>query len=232
MKKSAIALMLTAAVVSSVPAQAAGKLSVTQENFHVIDNYGLTGYAYAKVENIGDKPITVNAGLLEILDKEGDAITSVDYMNPLPSVLQPGEYGYAYFRTDISGVESADDVDDYILTISGKSEIEKEVNRLPAEGSFALDVSEGYWTSDFMYATVTNNTDEILYNVQVVLSLLDAEGNILLVEDSSLYNTGIAPGSTVVVREEIYSSTMDYFDANGLTPAQVDVIAYTENYLD
>ena len=57
----------------------AGKLSVAQENFHVVSYWGTYGYAFAKVENIGDKPIKVNAGVLEIFDENGDALTSSDY---------------------------------------------------------------------------------------------------------------------------------------------------------
>ena len=57
---------------------AAGKLSVTQENFHHITGFWNYGYAYAKVENVGDKPIKVNAGVLEMYDENGEVIADPD----------------------------------------------------------------------------------------------------------------------------------------------------------
>ena len=64
----ALALLLCAA---SLPALAAGKMTVAQENFHVTDGYSVYGYALAKVENTGDKPVEFSAGLLEIYDEAG-----------------------------------------------------------------------------------------------------------------------------------------------------------------
>ena len=60
-------------------ALSAGKLLVDQENFLVVTSFWTYGYVFAKVSNAGDKPIKVNAGVLEIYDEAGDAITSSDF---------------------------------------------------------------------------------------------------------------------------------------------------------
>ena len=121
LKKIGLFSVIPIAILSTTTVFAAGKLNVPQENFIVTDLYNVYGYAYAKVENIGDKPMVVNAGLLEIFDTAGDTITSEDYMAAYAKNLQPGEYTYVKMYSRIEDVE-ASDVDDYLLTITGKSE--------------------------------------------------------------------------------------------------------------
>ena len=89
MKKFVVLVLALLLCMSSVSAFAAGKLSVVQENYYTIEGYSTYGYGYAKVQNIGDKPIKVNAGLLEIFDENGDPITSTDYMHKYAEYLEP-----------------------------------------------------------------------------------------------------------------------------------------------
>jgi len=218
-----LVLMLCASLSTAF---AAGKLNVVQENFHTVPDYSTYSYAYAKVENSGDKAIKVNAGVLEIYDEAGEVITSEDYMEAYAEYLQPGEYTYVKMYDEIE--EGANTPADYMLTLTGKSDTSVVSKRLPCTSEFKLDVSDGWWETDYMYVTVTNDTDEPIYDINVVVVLLDAEGNILHLEDDSLYECAIAPGSTVIIRKEIYSNYMEYFEANGLVPASTDAIAYYE----
>ena len=227
MKKLAITCMLIAALSAAVPAHAAGKLSVSQENFHVVEGYSITGYAYAKVENVGDKPIKVNAGLLEIFDSEGDTLTSEDYLNAYASYLQPGEYTYTRMYERVEGIESADEVDDYMLTISGKSDADKVELRLPVVTEYQPNVEQGYWTRNYMFATVTNDTEYNIFGLEILLVLLDDEGNILYMDSESMYDSkGLTPGSSIIIRKDVSSDFIKYFEANSYTPTTVDAIAY------
>ena len=90
MKKTVCLMLAMMLCLASVPALAAGKLNVTQENYHFVVSYGRYVYAYAKVENSGDRPIKVNAGVLEIYDENGDVLSSTDYHNAYATYLQPG----------------------------------------------------------------------------------------------------------------------------------------------
>ncbi len=222
--KKTIALFLCLLLSSvSISALAAGKLSVDQENFHVVSSYWTYGYAYAKVTNVGDKQIKVNAGVLEIYDESGDAITSSDYLSAYAAYLEPGEYTYVKMYSEIESGTARD----YMLTLTGKTENSKKTLRLPVDTDLQLNVISGWWTYNYMYATITNNTDKASYNISVVLALLDADGNILHIEDDSLYSDkALAPGSSIIIRKDISSMYMDYFAANGLIPASVDAIAY------
>lgn len=226
--KRAIAVLCTLTICFAfATASAAGKLNVVQEDFHYVESYWNYGYVYAKVENVGDKPIGINAGVFEIYDEAGSAITSSDYLNAYACYLNPGEYTYVemYAENQDAGVKPCD----YMLTVTGKSNNSKTCLRLPCETALELNVSSGWWTYNYMYATVTNNTDQTLYNISVVMALMDADGHILYIDDDCLYDErALTPGSSMVFRKDISSAFMDYFAANGLTPVQVDAIAYVE----
>ncbi len=226
MKKiTAIVLCLLIGLMA-VPALAAGKLDVSQENFWVVDSYWLYGYTYARIDNVGDKPIKVNAGVLEIFDANGDPITSSDYLNVFAEYLEPGEYTYATIYAQIEDV-AADAVDDYSLTITGKSDRDYVSVRLPVTTDYKEGVEEWYSTYNYMYATVTNNTDQPIYDVETVLVLLDEGGNILYMADASMYSDkAIMPGSSIQIKEYVDSDFIALYEANGLTPASVDAIAF------
>lgn len=225
MKKIVCLILAFVLCLGATSAFAAGKLSVTQENFHHITGFWNYGYAYAKVENVGDKPIKVNAGVLEMYDENGEVITSTDWVQSYATYLQPGEYTYVSMYEDLE--EGAAAPDDYMMTLTGKSDTSVTALRLPVETKLELGVVDGWWEYDYMYATVTNNTENPLYEIEVVLALLDAEGNILNIESKELYGElALMPGSSMIVRKEISSSFMEYYEANGIVPASVDAIAY------
>ena len=66
MKKLLCSLMAALIAFSGCAALAAGKLEVTHENLMLLDEYGFEGYAFARVENTGDKTIKINAGVMEL----------------------------------------------------------------------------------------------------------------------------------------------------------------------
>ena len=229
MKKRLVGLLVSLIVVAMcVSASAAGKISVTQENFYSPESIFNYNYAFCKVENIGDKPIKVNAGIFEVFDVNGDVINSSDYLSDHASYLQPGEYTYAEMLC-----ETPEDItempDDYALTITGKNDKSVISYRLPVKTELKLQEDAGYYKQDNMYTEITNTTDEVIYDVSLVSALLDDQGNILYMEDKSFYNDmGIMPGSSIVVRLEIPSSFVELYEANALKPTVVDSIAYVD----
>ena len=225
--KKVLALALALSIIlCAVPAFAAGKLSVQQENFHIIKTYRLYGYLYAKVANVGDRPIMVNTGLLEIFNADGDALTSTDSYYAYAKYLQPDEYTYIRLYDEIEDVE-ASAVDDYMLTVTGKSNKDYVSRRLPVTTSYVPNVEAGYYTHNYMYATYTNNLDEPVYGISIVLALLDAEGNILYItSDSMSSSNALLPGSSITVRINVDSNFIEYFEENNLVPTTVDAIVY------
>ena len=227
MKKVLSVLCVFVLCFTCITASAAGKLNVSQENFHFIEGLWSYGYAYARVENIGDKPIAVNAGILEIYDEAGDVITSGDYISAYAKYLQPGEYTYVKIYEEIE--DSTKKPNDYMLTLTGKSDNSTISQRIPCTPALEMGVVDGWWEYNYMYATITNNTDKPLYSIQVVMTLLDADGNILYIDDDNLYSErALMPGSSMIIRKDISSTFIDYFTANNITPASVDALAFVE----
>ncbi len=228
MKRVVYIICFLLVIVTMTPAFAAGKLDVVQENFYVIDDYDLYAYAFAKVENIGNKDIQVSNILLEIFDEEGDALTSTDWGYVFGECLAPGEYCYIkiydYFDDSINDPAM---VDDYLLTVSGKSTTEKRTVWLETTGEYKENVRMDYWTYNLMCGTVKNNTDQDLYGIVIVMVLFDEDGNILFLDGEYLGdNCALNAGSSISVRIPVYDSFVDYFEKNNLVPASVDVVAY------
>ena len=228
MRKALVLFLALGLLLAAIPAGAAGKLSVDQENVYVINSYSVYTYCFAKVSNVGDKPIKVNNALLEIMDKDGNPITSTDYFNGYAKYLEPGEYTYLRMYETIKD-RPATDVSDYSLTVTGKSDMNYSNQRLPVVSEYKEKVSEGYSSYDYMFATVTNNTKETIFDIVVVMALLDAEGQILFMADAYMYSgKGLTPGSSMVIKERVDSTFVEYFANNNLVPAKVDAIAFVE----
>ena len=208
---------------------AAGKISIEEENFIVIKDYSLYGYAYAKVKNVGNKPIKLHAGIMEVFDSNGDTITSTDsFYNVYGKYLEPDQYTYVRMYTGLEDV-TADDVDDYMLTLTGKTDNSYEDIRLSCTAEYAQNVKDGYYTHDYVYVTVTNDLDVPAYNVTAIIALLDEDNNIWYVANDYLdSNIAIISGDSVIIRFTIDSDWIDYFDAHDITITSVDAIAYTE----
>ncbi len=227
----AITLVLCLIVIASpVTVFAAGKIAVTQENCITLDDWGVNSYVYARIENTGDKPAEYSSGLFEVYDTNGDTLASTTYLNVHGLVLQPGEYAYVDADVSIDEPHSAADVDDHMLTVTAKNGSESQTLRFACETEWAPDYPvNSYWTGDYMIATFTNTTEDVLYDVSFAFALLDDQNNILCVEDESLYDSvGIAAGSTVVVRVEVSESLLEFYENKGITPTHADAYAYVD----
>ncbi len=232
MKKIALlVLSLVMALTAICPAFAAGKLEVVQEKFYSVELYenSFSAYVYAEVINSGDKPVKCHNSLWEIYDANGDTLDSMDYVSCHPDVLQPGQTGYVLATIRLDDVESADAAADYLLTLSGKSDNETVVVTLPATAAYIHTQGE-YTDTHELIATVTNETNETIYDVVVAFAVKDAEGNLVYVEEAATYNVGIMPGTSMEVRSKLtYNSMVEYLMENGIMNFdKVEVVAYAE----
>lgn len=230
MKRLITVVLTISLVLIAVSALAAGKISVLQENFYAIDSYTDYSYVFAKVGNVGNKVIKVNAGILEVFDKEGDNITSSDYLSSYAENLEPDEYTYISMNAKLEDGQ-LENVDDYLLTITGKSETDYYTKRLTVKDiDFKRNVQTSrYSTNDRGYFTIVNDTEDPIWNIRIVYAILDDEDNILYVDSDYIgTNKGLAPGSSIFVTEDISSTFVKHYDANGLNPTKIDVIAYVD----
>ena len=230
--KKVFAILISLCLIMAIPtAMAAGKVSVTQENFYALNVYSDYGYVFAKVTNVGNKAIRINAGILEIFDGDGENLTSTDSLKSFASNLEPDEYTYVYMQTKLEDGQ-LEKVDDYLLTITGKSDAKSSCKRLTVKDvDFVRNYQiNKYSTSDCGFFTVVNDTDETVWNIKIVYALLDDNDNILYVESDYMNrNKGLTPGSSIQFREDINSKFVEYYDTHDIIPTKIDVIAYVES---
>lgn len=230
--KRILTLVLVLAMIAALPltASAAGKMVSTQETLIVTQNRNdISCYCFAKIENTGNKPMMYNDSLVEFYNTDGDMIDSVSFPRMYGQVLQPGEYSYFRAAKEYISDVTVDDVDDYLVTITGKSVTDEKTVRIPCTTAYNADVKHGYREADEMSATFTNDTEETLYDVNVVLALLDSEGKILYVYNlRTNEDVGLLPGSSMTARTYVPSDIKEAITAKGLTIGEVDAYAYVD----
>ena len=230
MKKLIAIVLSLVLLLMTATSLAAGKLSTEKENFYALNAYSDYAYAFAKVKNVGNKPIKINAGILEVFDADGENITSNDYLYSYAENLEPDEYTYVYINAKLEDGQ-LEKVDDYLLTITGKSDSDKSTKRLTVQDtSFQRDVQVGkYSKNNYAYFTVVNDTDETIWDIHVVYALLDDDDNILFVEGDYIGNdTGLTAGSSLQFRMDVSDKWMEYYDSKNIVPSKIDVIAYVD----
>lgn len=227
--KKIVALLLAACLtLGCASALAAGKLTVNQETYTAVAGYSFVGYVFAEVENTGDKNIEFGNGLLEILTADGDPMDSTDIYSMYPSILAPGEKGYVSTLQYVDAAESIEDISDYTLTITGKSTQEEAVARLDSTAAYGVGVNSWGAEEQMVVVTITNNTQETVYDCQVAFALYDAEGKLLLVDADNTYNVGIPAGQSVEVQFTVDEDLAAVWAEQGVTPATAESVAYQD----
>lgn len=227
--KKIVALLLAACLtLGCASALAAGKLTVNQETYTAVAGYSFVGYVFAEVENTGDKNIEFGNGLLEILTADGDPMDSTDIYSMYPSILAPGEKGYVSTRQYVDAAESIEDISDYTLTITGKSTQEEAPVRLDSTAAYSVGTNSWGDEEQIVVVTITNNTQETVYDCQVAFALYDAEGKLLLVDADNTYNVGIPAGQSVEVQFTVDEDLAAVWAEQGVTPATAESVAYQD----
>ena len=91
-------------------------------------------------------------------------------------------------------------------------------------------ISDKYSTDINMYVTITNDTNETVYDIDLAAAIKDSEGKVVYVGSDSLYNVGIPAGGSVEVELGVSNSIVEYFLECGFTAEIVECVAYTEEY--
>lgn len=228
MLKRAISLILAALCLACLlvtPAFAEGKLKATEKNLILIPGEAI-GYFFAKIENVGDAPVCTGSGDLVLFTEDDEILLSENYLSTAPSyvVLEPGEYLYLEETLWDSVLEDAV-LGDYKFSIGTDSE-NTAVVRVDAEAQMELEGSDSY--ENYICVTFTNTTDKAVYRFYVTAAMYDQEGNLIYTDFTILSDTAVHPGSTVTQRLAVDSDIMDYYAANGITPASAEAIVCFE----
>jgi hypothetical protein len=166
--------------------------------------------------------------LLKVFDESGAEIVSRDYGSTYARYLKPGEYTYVNVKVDVGEAIPAS----HTLELEERHEMYTENVRYPVTADMALNVENGWSVNNYMVALLNNNTGNVLYDTELVMALMDDEGNIVFIDDKTCYDVGILPDSAVNVRLEIPDEFIEYFNTNNVKLQAVDAIAYEEVDLD
>lgn len=226
MSKKILALLLALVCLFSSTALAEGKLKATEKNLIVFPEEG-TGYFFAKVENAGDAAIGVGSGDFVVFSDDDEILLSQSYVSTIPSyvILEPGEYLYINNFLWDSALEGAV-IGDYKFSISG-TEYNETLTRFPCEATFDFPGAGTY--ENYIYVTFTNTTTAPALDCYAIAALYDTEGNLIYVDSINLDDIAVHPGSSVTALLYVNDDLLEYYNANGITPATVDAIVCLVN---
>lgn len=220
-KAGILAIILVLLLPLAVFAQ--GELAVTQQALYIHqDNYG--GYFFARVENIGDKPIGLLQSTFSLTDESGKLLYEAGNVQPVTPyiLLAPFEYVYLYVP-----------LFDADLTVPGQKvaslvPVERNIGTtyLQLESLASFHLAGGNSVDNHLYVTFTNTTDEPLSGFLVSAALLDSEDNLLYVYQTAVRTIALHPGSTITVDLPIPKKLVadhEHFDRQ---PAKAEALVY------
>lgn len=218
---------LVASMTPATPEPAADpELTVLQESFKVTESYsGFRATYIAKVQNNTEAPFFIKGGTMAVTDAAGNQVGEAKYLGSCGSkYLEPGEISFISMYADIpENVEVT-----YTTTFDVKAQSYSSTDRAVTVADPAYVAPQGY-DGAYMKVTVINDSEESLPDINVVLVLEDAEGNLLALDTEGLYRHELGANSTFTFWGSVDSRVSEYCAANGIEPASVEAFAWVEN---
>ncbi len=202
-------------------------VTIEKSSFKVLESYsGYRGTYIARIKNENDVPLFLTGGNMQVFDAAGNQVAEASYLSKTGSkYLEPGETSFVSMYVDLE----SDGEYSFQANIETKTESYRSTD-------FAVKVSdptfvkvEGEYNSDLMKATVTNEKDTPLAGIQMVLVLIDADGNLLDIDTQDLYRNELGSQSSITMVSSVDDRTKKFYEANGLEPVAVEAYAWVEN---
>ena len=190
--------------------EAAPPLSVLEDNFYVRKSWG-------------DQ---LEGCFLVLKDADGNEVGRTEYLGRSGSrYLEPGEASFVSIRADVAEGSTVANYEVSFETSSRSYSTDTQIEASNPE----LRVKEGYWTTYYVAATVTNASDAPLSQASVVIALKDSEGKLLDLATPGLYQNELAAGSTITLIDSIDSTTIDYCTENNIQLGTVEAFGWVES---
>ena len=234
----ALAMSMLALMASSVDtstgsdagqeSEAAAVLNTLEENFYVRSTYfGPEAVYIAKVQNTSEESVNINDGTLILKDAEGNEIARREWFGACGSrYLEPNEITVVSFIQDL---EEGQTVADYEVNIKAEHNDYSTPDIICEVSDIQLRSKEGYSSTNYYTAaTLTNAGEEVLTDVSVLFVLKDSEGKMIYVGTRDLGMFELGANSSITFVDDVGSSAVEYCEANGLTPGEVEAFAWQE----
>ena len=209
------------------------ELVVKEEALHLYkDVIGPSGVFAAIIENPGTVPAAVQSGTVDLLDKDGNVITSVTIYGSTPYIIAPG--GTAYVQQEYLQVseEDAARVASHKFTVNGVTQPDDTPPApatLPVTSTYAQEEVPNYFGEEKNYSanvtlTIENNTDATAYNAQAFSVLRNKDGKLLTVATTMANDIGILPGSKIEMQNRVNGGLVAKLMAEQSEPATVESV--------
>ena len=216
---------------ASVAEQPAGTeapiVTIEKSTFLVTESYsGYRGRYIARIKNENDVPLFLEGGSLQVFDKDGNQVGEATYLYDTGSkYLEPGETSFVNMTADLE----SDGEYTYKANIETRTQSYRSTDVALKVADPVYVKAEDQYGSDLIKATVYNETDASMAGIEMVLVLVDADGNLLDIHTENLYRNELGAHSSFTVVTTVDSKVTEYCQANGLEPATVEAYAWVEN---
>lgn len=201
------------------------QVTVLKENVKVIETKdGFRAVYIAQVRNNTDDPLYLRAGLMTVTDTAGNQVGEARYFHTCGSrYLDPGEVSFVSLQADL-----AENVE--IICTAG-FEVKDTAYRTKDTAITLTDpayIPPQEFENGCMKVTVVNDTGAPLKRFSVICVLKDAEGNLLDIRSEEIFRHELGVNSTLTMYSSIERRVTDYFAANGIEPAAVEALGWTD----
>lgn len=202
-------------------------VTIDKSTFRVNESYsGFRGTYIARIRNDNEVPLFLTGGSMQVFDGEGNQVAEATYLSRTGSkYLEPGETSFVSMYVDLEN----DGDYSYQANIETKTESYRSTDYAVKVTDPAFVKVEGDYNSDLMKATVTNEAEAPVAGIQMVLVLVDADGNLLDIDTQDLYRNELGAGSSITMVSSVEDRTKKFYEAQGLTPTAVEAYAWVEN---
>lgn len=218
----------TGASVAEQPAATEAPIvTIEKSTFLVAESYsGYRGRYIARIKNENDVPLFLTGGSMQVFDKDGNQVAEASYLSNTGSkYLEPGETSFVSMYADLE----SDGEYTYQANIETKTESYRSTDVALKTSDPVYVKVEGEYNSDLIKATVINETDAPLAGIQMVMVLVDADGNLLDLETQDLYRNELGAGSSITLVSSVDDRIRAFYQTNGLEPVAVEAYAWVEN---
>lgn len=228
MKKLLAIVLLLCMVCSSAFAQGNLERTETRVVRENKDNGSYDIHIFIQVKNTGDMAVGLDKADIYLYDANSTVLEDDTTYSMYPPVLQPGEVGYIYNWLYNMEETLANAITSYSINLASEHDTRymDQIVHLPHSATYAE--VESYSVDPIVTFTVTNDTDAILWQPEMVVIVRSTEGKILDVQTSTMYGVGIPAGGSVLYNMDLGSYNLEAWNGAGHTVGTVETFVYIE----
>ena len=207
-------------------------LTVLEENYLVKEGYsGPEHWIYLKLQNNTDAASYLYRGSLTLMDAEGNEAGKAEWLYSNGSrYLEPGEITCVSFKPTVNEGMTPVSYSYAIETQVPDDYTTKDfaIETGTPELSYVLKEAGSYENKINTRFSITNNGEDPLAEVQILLILKDADGKILDMRTDYLYHIEIGGNSTIFYTGSFSDSVANYCISNNTVPGEVEAYVWNE----